>query len=71
MNIFKRLEKVYGNFEIGYSAVKKWVSRIECEEDDSGLGDTQEAPSRFENGLACECPYVVSKNSPCTNLFKT
>ena len=33
INIFQRLEKVYRDAAIGYSAVKKWVSRIKGEED--------------------------------------
>ena len=33
INIFQRLEKVYGDAAIGYSAVKKWVFRIKGEED--------------------------------------
>ena len=36
-NIFKRLEKVYGDAVHGYSTVKKWVSRIKGEEEDSSL----------------------------------
>ena len=60
INIFKRLVKVYGNFAIGYNAVKKWVSGVESEED-SSLSDTQEVPNKHQNGLACGCPQVVSK----------
>ena len=38
------LEKVYGNAAIGYSAVKKWVSRIksEEEEEDPSLSDLRD-----------------------------
>ena len=45
-NILKRLEKVYGDAVIGYSTVKKGVSRIKSEEEDlslSGLWNKQKS----------------------------
>ena len=38
-NIFQRLEKVYGDAAIGYSAVKKWASKIKGKEKDSSFSD--------------------------------
>ena len=34
---FERLVKVYGDASIAYSTVKKWVSRMKDEEDDTSL----------------------------------
>ena len=42
INIFQRLEKVYGDAAIGYSAVKKWVSRIKDEEEDPSLSNLRD-----------------------------
>ena len=42
INIFQRLEKVYGDAAIGYSAVKKWVSRIKDEEEDTSLSELRD-----------------------------
>ena len=53
--ILKRLEKFKIYATKGYSAIKKWVFRIKSEEDPS-LSDTQEAPNKFRNGLACGRP---------------
>ena len=44
INIFQRLEKVYGNAAIGYSAVKKWVARIKSKEEDPSLSDLRYKP---------------------------
>ena len=39
INIFQRLEEFYWDAATGYSAFKKWVSRIKGGEEDPGLSD--------------------------------
>ena len=43
------------------STDKKWVSKINGKEEDPSLSDTQKAPNKLRNGLACERPQVVLK----------
>ena len=40
IHIFKRLEKVYKDAAIGYSTVKKWVSRIKDKGENPSVSDT-------------------------------
>ena len=58
INIFKRLEKEYGNAAVSYSAIKKWVSRIKSEEEDPSTSDLQDKQGKGKPSSA-----VVPKNS--------